>query len=101
MRQRRGRAGQRYFRPISPPERQRAPPIKRAGQSAFTPISYISHYNLYREVGSSREIDMKRNPLYVCCFAARCGICCQTRDDLRKHRLSGVGAPVAMLALPG
>ena len=89
MSQRSVRAGHLHFRRFSPPQRQRAPPIKRAGQFAFTPISHISHYNLYREVGSSSKRRYEtRSPIRMqfparnVGFGVKRGLTC-TNTDLR------------------
>lgn len=89
MRQRSVRAGHLHFRRFSPPQRQRAPPIKRAGHFAFTPISHISHYNLYREVGSSSKRRYEtRSPIRMqfparnVGFGVKRGLTC-TNTDLR------------------
>lgn len=89
MSQRSVRAGHLHFRRFSPPQRQRAPPNKRAGQSAFTPISHISHYNLYREVGSSSKRRYEtRSPIRMqfparnVGFGVKRGLTC-TNTDLR------------------
>ncbi len=89
MRQRSVHAGQLRFRRFSPPQRQHAPPTKPAGHSAFTPISYISHYNLYREVGSSSKRRYEtRSPICMqfparnVGFGVKRGMTC-TNTDLR------------------